>query len=60
MVVLVEEGATEVANVGVDGRVVQTQREEGCFWIVTGVTNTGVEYDWADGILDVTENVPFH
>ena len=25
-----------------------------------GVTNAGVEYNWADGILDVTEDVPFH
>ena len=60
LVVLVEEGATEVANVGIDGRVVRTQREEGCFWIVTGVPNAGVEYNWADGILYVTEDVPFH
>ena len=57
---LVEEGATEVANVGIDGGVVQTQREEGCFWIVTGIPNAGVEYNWADGILYVTEDVPFH
>ena len=55
---LVEEGATEVVNVGIDGGVVQTQREEGCFWIVTGVPNAGVEYNWADGILYVTEDVP--
>ena len=60
LVVLVEEGATEVANVGIDGSVVRTQREVGCFWVVTGVNNAGVEYKWADGILYVTEDVPFH
>ena len=25
-----------------------------------GVPNTGVEYNWADGILYVAEDVPFH
>lgn len=57
---LIEEGATEVANVGVDGGVVRTRWDEGCFWVVTRIPNAGVEYNWADGILYVTEDVPFH
>ena len=57
---LIEEGATEVADVGVDGGVVRTRWEEGCFWVVTGIPNAGVEYNWADSILYVTEDVPFH
>jgi hypothetical protein len=60
VVVLGEEGTTEIANIGIDGGMVRTQREEGCFWIVTGIPNTGVEYNWADGILYVAEDVPFH